>query len=57
MTVREELELERVRKINADLLAAAKLALAHLRCEYADPVQVAAHDALVKAVAQAEGRP
>jgi hypothetical protein len=40
-----------------ELLAAAKLALAHLRCEYADPVQVAAHDALVKAVAQAEGRP
>jgi hypothetical protein len=40
-----------------ELLAAAELALAHLRCEYADPVQVAARDALVKAVARAGGRP
>ena len=39
-----------------DLLAAAELALAHLRCDYADPVQVAARDALVKAVARAGGR-
>ena len=40
-----------------ELLAAARLALARLRCEYADPAQVAAHDALVKAVARAGGRP
>jgi hypothetical protein len=39
-----------------ELLAAAGLALAHLRCEYADPAQVAARDALVKAVAKAGGR-
>jgi hypothetical protein len=38
-----------------ELLAAAGLALAHLRCEYADPAQVAARDALVKAVAKAGG--
>jgi hypothetical protein len=39
-----------------ELLAACQEALARLRCEYADPAQVEARDALVKAVARAEGR-
>ena len=39
-----------------ELLAACKLALARLRCEYDDPAQVEARDALVKAVARAGGR-
>jgi hypothetical protein len=38
-----------------DLLAAAKLALRHLRCELDDPCQVETRDALVRAVARAEG--